>query len=118
MFATTIFITFPSNVTLVPSTSPDVIVALFAEYTPSTICFSISIVIVSSSLLYPSGAFVSSIVIVSILSISVIVTVPKLTIPSVPVVLVCSLPFGKVTLNSAPCNFIVGSSLSTFSNCS
>ena len=70
----------------------------------------------SSILLYPSGAFVSSTVIVSFVVISVISTVPKFTIPFVPVVFVSGDFPGNVTWNSAPCNFVCGLSLSTFSS--
>ena len=71
----------------------------------------------SKILLYPSGAFVSFTCIVSFVVTSSIFTVPKSKIPFSPVTfLVGSFP-GNVTSNSAPANFIDGSSLSTFSNC-
>ena len=72
----------------------------------------------SNILLYPFGAFVSSIVIVSGLVTFVISTVPKSTIPFVPVIFISASFPGNVTWNSAPCNFVSGLSLSTFSSCS
>ena len=59
----------------------------------------------SINLLYPVGAFVSFIVIVSGLLTFVIFTVPKFIVPSVPVVFVVALCPGIVTWNSAPDNF-------------
>ena len=70
----------------------------------------------SNSLIYPSGAFVSFIVIVSGFSMSVISTVPKSIIPLSSVVFVSASFPGNVTSNSAPCNFVCGLSLSTFSS--
>ena len=71
----------------------------------------------SNNLLYPSGAFVSSILIVSFEFTSVISIVPKVTFPSVSVVFVSASFPGSVTLNSAFGNFTSLFSLSTFTSC-
>ena len=105
MFGTTIFIVLPLTVADVPSTPPDVIDTVLAEYCPSCNCFSTFKVNESINLLYPVGAFVSFTVIVSGLFISVIFTVPKSIVPSAPVVFVVALCPGNVTWNSAPDNF-------------
>ena len=71
----------PSTVTSVPSTPPDTIWAVSNLYCPFSCFLVTSIFNVSNILLYPSGAFVSFIVIVSLFSTSVISTVPKFAIP-------------------------------------
>ena len=106
LFGTTIFIVLPLTVADVPSTPPDVIDTVLAEYCPSCNCFSTFKVNESINLLYPVGAFVSFTVIVSGLFTSAIFTVPKSIIPLSFVVLVSADVFpGIVTWNSAPDNF-------------
>ena len=66
--------------------------------------------------LYPVGADVSVIIIVSVVLGSVISTVPKFNTPLL-VVPVCSLCPGNVQLNPAPDEVIKFPSSSTFCNC-
>ena len=71
-------------------------------YTPFCIVFATLSSILPSNLLYPSGALVSVIVYVSSVVVSVISTVPKLSIPFAFVASLSS-PF---TLNTAPGNTV------------
>ena len=106
----------PSIVTFVPSIPPDVILTSFATNPPFNFSFVISIFKLSINFLYPSGAFVSVIVISSLLVISVIFTVPKSIVPFAVVTVFVSVLPGNFQLNSAPSNLVVLFWLSIFSN--
>ena len=73
-------------------------------------------VMLSINLIYPFGAVISLIVIVSGVEISAISTIPKFKIPFT-VVPVCSLCPGNVHPNSVSEDVIIFPFSSTFSNC-
>ena len=91
------FITLFSSFTLAfESVFPATIFASVATYFPSEVPFFTSIVKLSINLLYPFGAFVSVMVIVSVVDTFVISTVPKFNIPFVVVPVLLPLCPGNV----------------------
>ena len=120
-FGTVIVTIFPSYFAFISASSNPVPCAFFnfmsvILYAPSDKLLVISICTLSNNLLYPSGAFVSFIVIVSMPSSSIFIP-SILTIPCSSVVNTCFVPSANITSKIAPLNTSFEFPLSTFNIC-